>query len=48
MQKWMKDGLIGWGAVAALTLIVSLSTQDEFGFLGSLIYSLILGLVMGA
>ncbi len=48
VQKWLIDGLIGWGAVAALTFIVSLSTPNEYSFSSSLLYSLGLGLVIGA
>ncbi len=50
MPKWLIDGLIGWGAVAALTVIVSLATDSDsdYSFLSTVLYVLILGLIIGA
>jgi hypothetical protein len=47
MQKWVKDGLIGWGPVAALTLIVSIATEAPYTFFSTVIYSLFVGIVLG-
>jgi hypothetical protein len=47
MQNWMIDGLIGWGTVAALTLIVSIVTNAPYSFFSTLVYSLFVGLIVG-
>jgi hypothetical protein len=41
MQKWLKDGIIGWGAVAALTIIVSLSIDAPYEFIPTVQYGLL-------
>lgn len=48
MPKWLIDGLIGGGAVAALTIIVSLATEAPYKFLPTVLYGLFLGLIIGA
>ena len=48
MPKWLIDGLIGWGAVAALTVIVSFGTDAPYAFLSIVLYGLFLGLIIGA
>ncbi len=47
MQEWIKDGLIGWATVAALTLIVSTATRAPYSFFSTLVYSLFVGLIIG-
>lgn len=47
MQKWMIDGLIGWAAVAILTLVVSVATRAPYSFFSTFVYSLFVGLVVG-
>ena len=48
MQKWLKDGIIGWGAIAALVVIVSLGTDAPYKFIPTVLYGLFLGLIIGA
>ncbi len=48
MQKWLKDGIIGWGAVAAFTIIVSLSIDTPYEFFPTVRYGLLIGLILGA
>jgi hypothetical protein len=48
MQKWLKDGIIGLGAVAALAIIVSLSIDAPYEFIPTVQYGLFLGLIIGA
>ena len=43
MPKWLIDGLIGWGAVAALTVIVSFGTDAPYAFLSIVLYGLFFG-----
>jgi hypothetical protein len=47
MQKWVKDGLTGWGGVAVLTLIVSVATDAPYSFFSTVIYSLFVGIILG-
>lgn len=47
MQKWMIDGLIGWGTIVALILIISIVTNAPYSFFSTLVYSLVVGLVVG-
>jgi hypothetical protein len=47
MQEWIIDGLIGWVTVAALTLIVSTATRAPYSFFSTLVYSLLVGLLVG-
>ncbi len=44
MQKWMKDGLIGWGTVVVVGVIVSVVTRAPYSFLSSLAYTVGVGL----
>jgi hypothetical protein len=48
MRKWLKDGIIGWVAVAALAIIVSLSIDTPYEFIPTVQYGLFLGLIIGA
>jgi hypothetical protein len=47
MQKWVKDGLIGWGVVAVFTLIVSIATHAPYPFFSTLVYSLLVSIPLG-
>ena len=47
MKKWLKDGIIGWGAVAALMVIVSLGIDAPYEFIPTVLYSLGLGFIVG-
>jgi hypothetical protein len=48
MPKWLINGFIGWGAVAALTVIISLATDAPYAFLPTVLYGLFMGLIIGA
>ena len=47
MQKWVKDGLIGWGVVAVFTFIVSVATNAPYTIFSTVIYSLLVGIPLG-
>jgi hypothetical protein len=44
MAKWMKDGLIGWGAVVIVGIVTSLVTNAPYSFLSTVLYMLLIGL----
>ena len=44
MTKWMKDGLIGWGATVVVGLVVSVAIKAPYPFLSNLAYILAVGL----
>ncbi len=44
MTKWIKDGLIGWGTVVVVGILVSVTTRAPYSFLSSLTYMLGVGL----
>ena len=48
MQKLAKDGLTGLGPVALLTLIVSVATNAPYTLFSTVIYSLFIGILLGA
>lgn len=48
MQGWAMDGLIGWATVATLIIVVSAATRAPYSFFSTLVYSLIVGLIVGA
>jgi uncharacterized membrane protein len=47
MRKWMKDALIGWGVVAAFTLMISIITNAPYKFISSVLYALVVSIPMG-
>jgi hypothetical protein len=38
MPKWLKGGIVGWGAIAALTIVVSLATDVPDNFIQIVLY----------
>ena len=47
MQNWMIDGLIGWGTVAVLSLIISIASSAPYSFFSTIIWSLFVGFLLG-
>lgn len=45
MKKWIIDGLIGWGTVVIVGIIVSVATRAPYSFLSTLTYMLGVGLL---
>ena len=45
MRKWIIDGLIGWGTVVIVGIIVSVATRAPYSFLSTLAYMLGVGLL---
>jgi hypothetical protein len=44
MTKWMIDGLIGWGTVLVVGVVVSIATRAPYPIISTLLYMLGVGL----
>jgi len=45
MAQWIKDGLIGWGTVVVVGIVVSIATRAPYTLLSTVTYMLGVGLL---